>query len=182
MTPQQLKAMKLALEALTIQSDRVTEIGKKREAITAIEEVLAEHAMQEVQRLGQEPLEYWNAVEGWVKIDEVREHFDSVGCATIYKTAGEGRVPLSLAKAQPEQEPVACERCKQLEEQAYDLVGELRVANIKLSMRPQRLWVRLTAEEVLQCWEKAHEPGNKEHINAIRMADEVEAKLKEKNT
>ena len=60
-----------------------------------------------------EPLEYWNAVEGWVKIDEVREHFDSVGCATIYKTAGEGRVPLSLCKAQPavsethKQEPVA---------------------------------------------------------------------------
>ena len=53
-----------------------------------------------------EPLEYWNAVEGWVKIDEVREHLDSVGCATIYKTAGEGRVPLSLCKAQPEQEPV----------------------------------------------------------------------------
>jgi len=50
----------------------------------------------------QEPLEYWNAVEGWVKIDEVREHFDSVGCATIYKTAGEGRVPLSLCKAQPD--------------------------------------------------------------------------------
>ena len=42
----------------------------------------------------QEPLEYWNAVEGWVKIDEVREHFDSVGCGTIYKTAGEGREPL----------------------------------------------------------------------------------------
>jgi hypothetical protein len=42
----------------------------------------------------QEPLEYWNAVEGWVKIDEVREHFDSVGCGTIYKTAGENRVPV----------------------------------------------------------------------------------------
>jgi hypothetical protein len=41
-----------------------------------------------------EPLEYWNAVEGWVKIDEVREHFNSVGCGTIYKTAGEDRVPL----------------------------------------------------------------------------------------
>ena len=41
-----------------------------------------------------EPLEYWNAVEGWVKIDEVREHFGSVGCGTIYKTAGEDRVPL----------------------------------------------------------------------------------------
>ena len=52
----------------------------------------------------QEPLEYWNAVEGWVKIDEVRDHFDSVGCGTIYKTAGEGRVPLCIA--QPQQEPV----------------------------------------------------------------------------
>ena len=41
-----------------------------------------------------EPLEYWNAVEGWVKIDEMREHLDSVGCGTIYKTAGEGRIPL----------------------------------------------------------------------------------------
>ena len=72
-------------------------------------EALAEHAMRETQRLGQEieqePLEYWNAVEGWVKIDEVRKHFDSVGCGTIYKSAGEGRVPLCLA--QPEQEPVA---------------------------------------------------------------------------
>ena len=42
----------------------------------------------------QEPLEYWNAVEGWVKIDEVREHFDAVGCGTIYKNAGEGRAPV----------------------------------------------------------------------------------------
>jgi hypothetical protein len=42
----------------------------------------------------QEPVEYWNAVEGWVKIDEVRQHFDTVGCGTIYKTAGENRVPV----------------------------------------------------------------------------------------
>lgn len=48
----------------------------------------------------QEPLEYWNAVEGWVKIDEVREHFDSVGCGTIYKNAGDGRVPLTAAQRQ----------------------------------------------------------------------------------
>jgi len=45
-----------------------------------------------------EPFEYWNAVEGWVKIDEVRRHFDSVGCGTIYKRPGEGRVPLYLAQ------------------------------------------------------------------------------------
>jgi len=41
-----------------------------------------------------EPFEYWNAVEGWVKLDEVREHFESVNCGTIYKNGGEGRVPL----------------------------------------------------------------------------------------
>ena len=47
-----------------------------------------------VKALETEPFEYWNAIEGWVKIDEVREHFDSVGCGTIYKSAGEGRSPL----------------------------------------------------------------------------------------
>jgi hypothetical protein len=31
---------------------------------------------------------------GWVKIDEVRQHFDTANCGTIYKTGGEGRVPL----------------------------------------------------------------------------------------
>ena len=44
-----------------------------------------------------EPFEYWNAVEGWVKIEEVRQHFDTAGCGTIYKTSGEGRVPLYTA-------------------------------------------------------------------------------------
>ena len=34
---------------------------------------------------------------GWVKIDEVRQHFESVGCGTIYKTFGEDRVPLYTA-------------------------------------------------------------------------------------
>ena len=44
-----------------------------------------------------EPFEYWTAVEGWVKIDEVREHFDTVGCGTIYKSGCEGRSPLYTA-------------------------------------------------------------------------------------
>jgi len=47
------------------------------------------------------------------------------------------------ALEQTEQKPVACERCKQLEEQAYDLLGKLKVANIKLSMRSQRTWAGL---------------------------------------
>ena len=48
--------------------------------------------------------------------------------------------------------------------------------------KAKREWVALTAEKVLQCWERAYEPGNDGLINAIRMADEVEQALKEKNT
>jgi len=35
----------------------------------------------------------------------VREHFETVGCGTIYKTAGEGRVPV-YTTTQPAQEPI----------------------------------------------------------------------------
>ena len=57
MTPQQLKAMKLALEALELltgawQTFDALDYGDN--AITAIKEALAEHAMKETQRLGQE--------------------------------------------------------------------------------------------------------------------------------
>jgi|688.fasta_scaffold894556_3 hypothetical protein len=59
-------------------------------------------ALRQALETNQEPFEYWNAVEGWVKIDEVREHFDSVGCGTIYKSAGEGRSPLYTAPPKKE--------------------------------------------------------------------------------
>ena len=49
-----------------------------------------------------EPFEYWNAVEGWVKMEEVRQHFDTANCGTIYKHEGEGRVPLYAAPPQRE--------------------------------------------------------------------------------
>ena len=57
MTPQQLKAMKLALEALEwIAAQRTGGMIQRKamEPIVAIREVLKDHAMQEVQRLGQE--------------------------------------------------------------------------------------------------------------------------------
>ena len=84
------EAMKLALEAL-VQLDG---IDTETECVTIdVDDVIT--ALR--QALETEPFEYWNAVEGWVKIDEVREHFDAVGCGTIYKSAGEGRSPLYTA-------------------------------------------------------------------------------------
>ena len=84
------EALKLALDTLTSYRTVIKKYGyafeKGEVSITAIKDVLAQPE--------QEPLEYWNAVEGWVKIDEVRQHFETVSCGTIYKTGGEGRVPL----------------------------------------------------------------------------------------
>ena len=77
MTPQQIDAMKLALEAL--KWCHGGEPCGTSEAITAIEEVLAEHAMRETQRLGQE-------IE------------PKIGCVNH---------DCDQCKAQPEQEPVA---------------------------------------------------------------------------
>jgi len=68
-----------------------------------------------------EPFEYWNAVEGWVKIDEVRQHFDTAGCGTIYKTAGEDRVPLYAAP--PKKEWVG------LTDAEYEAMAEQYVTN-----------------------------------------------------
>ena len=83
-------------------------------------------------------------------------------------------IAIKEALAQPEQErPVDCERCNRLEEQAYDLVGKLRVANIKLSMCPQRTWVGLTKEQLATTdWSADFRAG----------ALWAEAKLKERNT
>ena len=87
------EAMKQALEAL--ESDPISHAGlvSRKQAITALRQALETE---------QEPFEYWNAVEGWVKIDEVREHFNAVGCGTIYKSAGEGRSPLYTAPPKKE--------------------------------------------------------------------------------
>jgi len=94
--------------------------------------------------------EYWNAVEGWVKIDEVRKHFDLVGCGTIYKTAGEDRVPLY---------PHPPQRTEQ--------VWPLDV---------ERKWVGLTDDEVYKI------AFSLEGENWRKIADAIEAKLKEKNS
>jgi len=94
------EAMQMALEALKgfipylpIEHDK-QQCDRYDKAITVLR-----------QALEQEPFEYWNAVEGWVEIDEMREHFNSVNCGTIYAKPGEGRVPL-YTRPQPVDEPV----------------------------------------------------------------------------
>ena len=56
-----------------------------------------------------------DAFEGWVKIDEVRKHFDAVGCGTIYKHGGEGRVLLRAAPPKREWVGLTEEEIKNLE-------------------------------------------------------------------
>ena len=84
-------------ELLAIFEKYAPQHGNPEDINNAIEVLRARLAQPEP-----EPFEYWNAVEGWVKIDEVRQHFDTAGCGTIYKTAGEDRVPLYAAPPQRE--------------------------------------------------------------------------------
>jgi len=93
----------------------------------------------------------------------------------------EGHIAGGVHPPQRTERPVDCERCNRLEEQAYDLVGKLRVANIKLSMQPQRTWVGLTDEEItgLHHEIKVRLMGTYKTEDIYRA---IEAKLKEKNT
>lgn len=63
---------------------------------------------------GDEPVEFWNAVDGWVSVPAERadkpaawvypefwEHLEKVGCGTAYRTDGDGRQPL-FTRPQPQ--------------------------------------------------------------------------------
>ena len=93
-----------------------------------------------------------NEPEGWVKIDEVRQYFNSVGCGTIYKTAGEGRVPLYTA---PYTKLDTTDRVLHKE------------------------WVGLTDEEIQA---ERHKLDTTAGWTYDHLARAIEAKLKEKNT
>jgi len=71
-------------------------------------------------------------------------------------------------------QPEACKECH-LKDLVYDLLGELKVANLKLSVRAKRPWVGLTDEEQLEIYKKHSMDGWGLFYDAI------EAKLKEKN-
>ena len=79
------------------------------------------------------------------------------------------------AALEAKDEPVACKECH-LKDTVYDLLGELKVANLKLSVRPQRTWVGLTDEERYELLSKADWAHDPESYAVL-----VEAKLKDKN-
>jgi len=102
MTPQQLKAMKQAFEALKLLTDTEQSFGALDygdNAITAIEEVLAEHAMSEVQRIGQE-------------IEQEQLISDQINYGMSVTQGGKRIDPMSIYK-EPEQEPVAIKCMKE---------------------------------------------------------------------
>ena len=64
------EAMQMALDMLNEIADDVYCDQKLEGVITALR-----HALE----TEQEPFEYWNAVEGWVKIDELRQALEADG-------------------------------------------------------------------------------------------------------
>jgi hypothetical protein len=52
------------------------------------------------------------------------------------------RQAIAELESQKQGEPVACKECH-LKDTVYDLLGDLKVANLKLSVRSQRTWVGL---------------------------------------
>jgi hypothetical protein len=97
MTPQQIEAMKLALEAQQIIAglcaDKVIDSKEENILRAAIKEALAEHAMREVQRLGQE-------------IEQEQLISDQINYGMSVTQGGKRIDPMSIYK-EPEQEPVA---------------------------------------------------------------------------
>jgi hypothetical protein len=82
------------------------------------------------------------------------------------------------AALEAKDEPVACKECH-LKDTVYDLLGDLKVANLKLSARSQRTWVGLTDDEIVLI--VAECAASHQHTD-IHFARAIEAKLKEKNT
>ena len=173
MTPQQIEALKLALEAL----EGFYEYGYDRqecfEHITAIKEALAEHAMQEVQRLGQE-------------IEQEQLISDQINYGMSVTQGGKRIDPMSIYK-EPEQEPVAWPcliDSADFSENTITLV--MQCADYKVSAGthwlsitpPQRTWVGLTEQEHTDI---AVECGCMS-ADWVFYGAAVERKLKERNT
>jgi len=160
------EALKLALVTLE-RTGNIAGFAHEREqaAITAIKEALAQPPLP-VQP-AQEPVAY-------IDVEQRRLQWAKPMNWNTPTTVNLPKIPLYTAPPAPlpVQEPISCARCKDLEEQAYDLLGQLKVANLKWSVAHP--WVGLENKELFEILEKANT-----RYQAVEM---TEAKLKEKNT
>jgi hypothetical protein len=166
------EAMKLALDALErTQNEGYNLPGIAiREAITAIKEALAEHAMQEVQRLGQE-IEQEPVAHCKVRPLRGDESFPKVEIDWVNHP-----IPGPLYTSPPqrtEQEPTT----------GNILMDSYKaMQSMKTAAKPQRTWVGLTDEEIEEVEDEYIVDYRIPAGSAWNFAKDIEAKLKEKNT
>ena len=157
-------------EVLKLALDYLESRGLAWNVQIALREALREHAMREVQRLGQEieqePVVGITAIRTWFKDGRV-----------VTQTLCNSWV--DTTPPQPEQEPVAW----------MDADGNVSDNNdhkcfpIPLyTAPPQRTWVGLEGEEIRNLWEEATKPDRSTMTMVTSFAKSIEAKLKEKNT
>ena len=151
-----IEAMKLALEALW-WTDEWRPQGLKERAITALRTAIAEAEKQE-------PLGYWNAVDGWVELPEeaqkpvawvypeALEAFQQGKPWTAYGEDGSGPNPDGVERIPLYTTPPAA----------------------------QRQWVGLTDEEAMQTWGLVVKYAPSE-VRLKSFARLIRDKLKEKN-
>jgi hypothetical protein len=160
------EVMQQALEALDSDHPDI----QLRAALALREALAQEHAMQELARLGQEIEQEPTPWREMVVVTLVREGINK----------HRARELADHFAAQPEPEPVACRFCHSKKGcwawQCYSC-GEIDDVQKPALPAAQRPWQGLTAEEILDLFDRNNVYGSK----WIEFARTIEAKLKERN-
>jgi hypothetical protein len=138
LTEEAITAIKAALEAKDEKAnDELRRLHDLLGKANALARIRANKIDELEQRLTKTEAQLGEAV--WNYGELKREQL-----ANQQKTSGS---PINTSTAlEAKDEPVACKECH-LKDTVYDLLGDLKVANLKLSVRSQRTWVGLTDEE-----------------------------------
>ena len=201
MTPQQIEAMKLALDLTTMHHTDNGYAALREKVRSAIKEALAKHAMREVQRLGQEIEQNSMSDEMLQAITDPENQPSQYGTVTldyhfekIKKWEDLFERMSNKVLQQLEQEPVAIERMKEwieylkylkrTSDQHMKIPSEMSAGTcweLALELEqfinttpPQRTWVGLTDEDMYVVSEE-------ESCSFIAGAKWSEEILKEKN-
>jgi hypothetical protein len=143
------------------------------DALERFANLVAAHEREGLAQPEKEPLEYW------------REHFDAVGCGTIYKTAGEDRVPVYTTPIKRLIDVVGDMALKQgpdYERGFIDGMQKQMQSSVDKAVNAmgKREWVGLTDEEIKEIIGPWGDTPIKGYTR--KLFDQIEAKLKEKNT